>query len=73
MCLAGASTFSNARLQLDVMPKRLGPTSGAMDGESEEAEQQERSLDGGATSGSEALCRAQPVRHRHRRETKTTL
>lgn len=27
-----------------------------MDGESEEAEQQERSPDGGATSGSEALC-----------------
>jgi hypothetical protein len=30
-----------------------------MDGGSEEAEQQERSPDGGATSGSEALCHAE--------------
>jgi len=32
------------------MLRRLRPTSGATDGESEEAEQQERSPDGGATS-----------------------
>ena len=41
------------------MPRKFGPTSGAMDGESEEAEQQERSQDGGATSGSEASRREQ--------------
>jgi hypothetical protein len=40
-----------------VMPRKFGPTSGAVDGESEEAEQQERSRDGEATSGSEASCR----------------
>ena len=34
----------------DVMLRKLRPTSGAMDGENEEAEQQERSPDGGATS-----------------------
>ena len=37
------------------MLRRLGPTSEAMDGESEEAVQQERSRDGAATSGFEAL------------------
>jgi hypothetical protein len=38
------------------MPKRLRPTNEVTDGESEEAEQQERSRDGGVTSVSEALC-----------------
>jgi hypothetical protein len=42
----------------DVMPRKLGPPSGATEGGSEAAGQQERSLDGGATSGSEASCRA---------------
>ena len=37
----------------DVMSRKLGPTCGATEGGSEEAEQQERSRDGGATSGSE--------------------
>ncbi|MGB6600335.1 MAG: hypothetical protein WBE77_04555, partial [Candidatus Cybelea sp.] len=32
------------------------------DGGSEEAEQQERNLEGGATSGSEALCHAATAR-----------
>jgi hypothetical protein len=40
------------------MPRRLGPTSVAKDGGSEEAEQHERSRDGEAKSGSEASCRA---------------
>jgi hypothetical protein len=43
----------------DVMPRNFRPTSGATDGESEEAEEQERSRDGEATSGSEASCREQ--------------
>lgn len=38
------------------MLRNVGPTSGAMDGESEEADEQERSLDGRATSGSETSC-----------------
>jgi hypothetical protein len=43
----------------DVLPRKLGPTSGATEGGSEEAVQQERSLEGEATSGSETACRAQ--------------
>ncbi len=42
----------------DMMPRKLGSPSGAMEGGSEAAGQQERSPDGGATSGSEASCRA---------------
>jgi hypothetical protein len=41
----------------DVMLRKLGPPSGAMEGGSEAAAQPERSLDGGATSGSEASRR----------------
>ncbi|MBV9101978.1 MAG: hypothetical protein JO060_00215 [Candidatus Eremiobacteraeota bacterium] len=37
---------------------KLGPTNETTEGESEEAEQQERSPDGGATSGCEMECRA---------------
>ena len=37
----------------DVMPRKLGPTSGVMDDDSEEA----GSPEGGASSGSEASCR----------------
>ena len=51
----GVAQMTIATTSLDVMPKRLRPTSEAMDGGSEEAEQQERSRDGGATNGSEAL------------------
>ncbi len=45
----------------DMMPRKLGPPSGATEGGSEAAGQQERSPDGGATSGSEASrCKSKP-------------
>src|SRR5580704_6594909 len=47
----------------DVMSRKRGPTCGATEGGSEEAEQQERSRDGGATSGSEASRRTARRKH----------
>jgi len=44
--------------RIDVSLSKLGRPSGAMEGESEGAEQPGASLEGGATSGCEMECRS---------------